>query len=170
MNLLTCSEVTFKKHITEKPEDNFAKTFVAKANLGNYWDRCYGFYDHGELCGAIITTISKSKTSPKIANLQLLHTFSKHRRKGVAKALCNFSLKYALFHHAEYFRVSAEPSAVLFYKKIGFKMLGKQKSEAQLSMFRITGDTFKNGVYDIKDHIIHKAVHKKGRGGCIEIF
>ena len=168
VNLSRCNRKTFIHNITNLKEDKFANTFVAKADMSNYWKDCVGVYNDKELLGAIILTVSKKE--PKIANLQLLHTFFKHRKKGVAAYLCQFALKKALYEKSSYFRVSSEPEAVNFYKKIGFTMLGKQKSGTQLSMFRIVDSNFKNGLYDITDPVINACVYRKGRGGCIEIF
>jgi predicted GNAT family acetyltransferase len=133
------------------------------------WDDCIGaFNEEGELMAAIITTISKRR--PFVANLQLLHTFAKHRGRGAAKALCEASLLYVKSKHAVYFRVSSEPESVGFYEKIGFKFWGKQKSGCQLSIFRIDGTTFSECDYDYTDQMINIAIHKKGKGGCVEIF
>ena len=163
-----CDLNTFKNHISENKEDKFAHTFIAKANMQDHWKFCIGLYDQLELMGAIITTFSKRE--PKTANLQLLHTFYKHRKKGVAKMLCQFSLNQAIKNQCWYFRVSAEPDAVAFYEKIGFTMLGEQKSKCQLSMFRITSNNFNQNNYSINDPIIRKAVYKKGKGGCVRVF
>lgn len=169
MKLRECSAEQFKNAITDDPADKFAKTFVAKANMQEQWSFCIGAWDEDDsLLGAIITTISKR--SPKVANLQLLHTFAKHRGKGVGRILCEDSLRFARQNAALYFRVSAEPDAVKFYERIGFTMLGKQKSGCQLSMFRITGDTFFDGDYSLENKPIYEAVHKKGKGGCVEVF
>jgi len=113
--------------------------------------------------GAIITTLSVRK--PHVANLQLLHTFAAHRRKGVARALTEQSIEWAKNRGADYFRVSCEPDAVPFYESVGFEMLGRQKSGAELSMFRMRDHEF-----DVDDPIIRKAVYKKGKGGCVEVF
>ena len=75
----------FVSAISTDKADAFAKTFVAKADMQENWDSCQGYWVDDELFGAIIVTISKRE--PKTANLQLLHTFAKHRRKGVAKVL-----------------------------------------------------------------------------------
>jgi len=169
MKLRSCSAEEFKAAITDDPADKFAKTFIAKANMQQQWDYCIGAWDGGNtLLGAIITTISKR--SPKVANLQLLHTFAKHRGNQVGRILCEESLRFAKSNDARYFRVSAEPDAVKFYEKIGFTMLGEQKSKCQLSMFKIQGDTFAEGLYDIDDSVISKAVFKKGKGGCVKVF
>lgn len=168
MKLRECTAEQFKSAITEDPADKFAKTFVAKANMQEHWGYCMGAWEDDNLLGAIITTISKRE--PKVANLQLLHTFAKHRGRGVGRVLCEHSLSFARENGSVYFRVSAEPDAVAFYERIGFQMLGKQKSGCQLSMFRIDGDRFTDGDYDINDSVISKAVFKKGKGGCVEVF
>ena len=168
MKLSNCSADQFKAAITDDPADKFAKTFVAKANMQDQWEFCVGAWDGDTLLGAIITTISKR--SPKVANLQLLHTFAEHRGKGVGRVLCEDSLRFAREQEARYFRVSAERDAVKFYEKIGFEMLGEQKSGSQLSMFRIRGDSFSDGDYDIDDTVISKAVFRKGKGGCVKVF
>ena len=168
MKLSKCTAEQFQSFITEDSADKFAKTFVAKANMQEQWEYCTGAWDGEELLGAIITTISKR--TPKVANLQLLHTFNKHRGKGVGKVLCIDSLKNARAKGAVYFRVSAEPDAVQFYERIGFTFLGEQKSKCQLSMFRITSDVISEGEFSMDDTVIYNAVHKKGKGGCVKVF
>lgn len=163
-----CDLNIFKNHISKDKEDKFAKTFISKANMQNQWSYCVGLFDKFELMGAIITTFSKRE--PKTANLQLLHTFNKHRKKGVAKLLCQFSLNQSIKNQCWYYRVSAEPEAVDFYKKIGFIMLGEQKSKCQLSMFKIISNNFKENDFNINDPIIKKAIYKKGKGGCVKVF
>jgi predicted acetyltransferase len=153
LKLSKCSRDEFIKAISNEKADNFAKTFVAKADMQDQWNDCWGAYSiDGELMAAIITTISKR--APYVANLQLLHTFAKHRGQGAAKILCQDSLRLAKKKGAKYFRVSSEPESVGFYTKVGFKFWGKQKS----------------GDYDYTDQIINNAVHRKGKGGCVEIF
>ena len=78
MKLRSCSREEFVNAITEDKADNFAKTFRAKADMQDLWGNCMGLWDGDELAGAII--VSYSKRNPIIANLQLLHTFAKHRR------------------------------------------------------------------------------------------
>lgn len=168
MKLINTSREQFEGFITSDKGDRFAKTFVAKANMQEQWDRCIGCWEGDELLGAIITTISIRK--PHVANLQLLHTFVKHRGRGVGKILCEDSLKLAIKQGAQYYRVSSEIPSIGFYKKIGFTFLGEQKSGCQLSIFRISGNHFVDGVYDMDDSIIYNAVHRKGKGGCIKIF
>ncbi len=166
MKLLSTTQEQFSKFISEDRADKFAKTFVSKANMQKQWEHCIGYWEEEELLGAIITTVSKRK--PHVANLQLLHTFAKHRRKGVARILTQDALERAISNDSEYFRVSAEPGAVDFYKSMGFRFFCKQKSGCQLSMFKINGSSYTSGLYDREDVIIDKALSKKGKGGCWE--
>ena len=171
MMLRETSREEFVKHITEDKADAFAKTFVAKADMQDIWAYCIGCWEtsaDGELMGAIITTCSKK--SPYTFNLQLLHTFAKHRRKGVARILTQNSLDRAQGLGTSYYRVSAEPDAVVFYESMGFKFLGKQKSGCSLSIFKINGKNFSDGFYDLSDPVIHAAVYKKGKGGCVLVY
>lgn len=165
MKLRKCTREEFVAAITEDKADGFAKTFRAKADMQEQWDDCIGaFDDNDELMGAIITTLGK--TSPKVANLQLLHTFNKHRRKGVAKELTNKSFIDAKWNGAVYFRVSAEPEAVAFYESVGFRFWGLQKSGCSLSIFKVVGIDISSGLYDDNDPIIRKALYS-GRKGSL---
>ena len=166
MKLHNCTREQFVAAITDDKADSFAKTFVAKADMQKNWHECLGaFNDDGELMGAIITTIGK--TNPKVANLQLLHTFAKHRRKGVAKHLTLRSFSDATWiNGAVYFRVSAEPDAVAFYESVGFKFWGKQKGGCSLSMFKVAGGRIDTGIYDENDPVIRKALFS-GRKGSL---
>ena len=168
MLLRKTSRDEFVAAITTSKEDAFAKTFVAKADMQEQWDECIGCWENNDLMGAIIVTISKRK--PHIANLQLLHTFSKFRKRGVAKYLCESMLCYVIGEDAEYMRVSAEPEAVDFYKKIGMVFLGIQKSGCSLSIFKINGYKYSDGLYDMQDPVIKKAVYRKGKGGCTQLI
>lgn len=172
MQLLPTTREQFIAAITDDKADKFAKTFRSKADMQDQWDLCLGCWDGDELMGAII--VSKSKRKPTVFNLQLLHTFAKHRRKGVAKLLVYESVRLAYLDldrdEKGYLRVSAEPDAVVFYEKVGFKFLGKQKSGSQLSMMALTSTHPKDGYYSTEDPVIYKAVYRKGKGGCVEVF
>lgn len=168
MKLRKTTRDEFVAHLTDRKEDNFAKTFVAKADMQEIWDNCMGYWEDENLLGAII--VSFSKRVPIIANLQLLHTFHSARGRGVGRILCDFAIAEANRYNASYFRVSAEPDAVKFYEKCGFTFLGEQKSGSQLSMFKMNGPTYRDGLYDIDDPVIKKAVYRKGKGGCVKIF
>lgn len=168
MKLRKTTREEFVAHITDLKEDRFAKTFVAKADMQENWDQCMGVWENDTLLGAIIVTFSKRL--PIVANLQLLHTFNASRGKGVGRILCQWALDEANRYNATYFRVSAEPDAVVFYEKCGFKFLGEQKSGSQLSMFKLNGPTYVDGIYDIDDPTINKAVYRKGKGGCVKVF
>lgn len=169
LKLRECERHEFYFSISTDKADNFAKTFIAKADITRgAWMNCIGAYEGDELTAAIITTISKNK--PYVANLQLLHTFAKHRGKGAARLLCEDALKRARANGAEYFRVSSEKEAVGFYERLGFKFWGAQKSGCQLSIFRINGDNYADADYDYSDTTINKAIHRKGKGGCVTLF
>lgn len=169
MNLQPVSREQFVAAISDSKEDKFAKTFRAKADMQEQWSQCQGcFDDDGNLMGAIIVT--KSKRLPTVYNLQLLHTFACHRKLGVGKFLVSSILEQIGNDTDSYFRVSSEPESVGFYERLGFKFLGKQKSGCQLSMFRINGSDPASGIYNIDDPAINKAVHKRGKGGCVEVF
>lgn len=164
MKLRKCSREEFVAAITNDKADSFAKTFRAKADMQEQWDECLGaFNDDNELMGAIITTLSR--TLPKVANLQLLHTFAKHRRKGVGKELTLQSYTDVVKRGAVYFRVSAEPPAVPFYESLNFRFWGKQKSGCSLSIFKVNG-LLEKGIYDENDPTIRKALYS-GRKGSL---
>ncbi len=168
MKLRKCSREEFVNSISQDKADNFAKTFRAKADMQDLWGSCMGLWENEDLAGAII--VSYSKRTPIVANLQLLHTFAKHRRKGVARELCDWAFEECKLYSAKYLRVSAEKPAVPFYEAIGMTMLGEQKSGSQLSMCQIRGKSWNECNYDLSNDIIHKAVYKKGKGGCVKIF
>jgi ribosomal protein S18 acetylase RimI-like enzyme len=169
MELRAVTKEQFVGAISDSKADKFAKTFVAKATMQGHWDWCKGcFDDDGNLMGAIIVT--KSKRLPHVYNLQLLHTFCRHRKLGVGRFLVEAVLGAIANETDCYFRVSSEPDAVGFYKRLGFKFLGKQKSGCQLSMFRINGASPSQGIYSLGEEAIFRAVHKRGKGGCVEVF
>lgn len=151
------------------PEDKFARSsFVAKCDMLDGWDDVMGaFQAEGpipHLAGAILTTLSKRL--PTVANLQLLHTFAVHRRKGVARSLVEHSLGYAR-KYASYFRVSSEPGAVDFYRACGLKFWGAQKSGTLLCIGRFDGDEL---VFDDCDPVVRAAVFSKRRGGVVDLY
>ena len=169
MRLNSVTREQFIAAITDSKDDKFAKTFVAKATMQQQWDLCQGCFDvDGNLMGAIIVT--KSKRLPTVYNLQLLHTFACHRKKGVGRFLVKGILGGIANETDSYFRVSSEPSAVGFYERLGFKFLGQQKSGCLLSMFKVTGSDPSQGVYSMNEEAIFKAVNKRGKGGCVVVF
>lgn len=166
MQLKATNREKFISHLTSDKADRFARTFVAKCDMMEAWDRCVGAWYEDKLAGAIVVTISKKK--PLTANLQLLHTFNEFRGKGVASRLCEYGLEYAFNNKAEYFRVSAELDAVVFYEKFGFKMVCRQKT-AELSMFRLSSSNIRENDMIVDEHI-WKQMNRKGKGGCIDCF
>lgn len=167
MKVKEVSREIFERSLTSAKEDSFAKTFFAKSNMMNLWDDCLGVFEGDELCCAIVVTISKRE--PKIVNLQLIHTFHKHRNKGYARLLTNLMIE-DMRNEIKYFRVSAEKTAIGFYEKLGFKFLGEQKSGTQLSMCLVTSDKISECLFDLNDPIIHREVYRKGKGGCVKVF
>ena len=170
VNYIHVDREEFMANMTDDKADGFARTFVAKANMGGdkYWDNCLGVYSDDGLMGAIIVTVSIRK--PHVANLQLLHTFAKHRRKGAATLLVQAGLNSAINEGAEYMRVSSEIPAFSFYEALGFEWIGEQKSGCRLSMFKINGEKVSDGLFDINDPVINKAAFTKAKGGCVKIF
>lgn len=165
MNVKPCTREQFVAAITDDPADKFAKTFVAKADMQGIWNLCQGAFDAaGNLMGAVIMTYSKRL--PHVANLQLLHTFAAHRRKGVARVLMQVCIDAASLE-CDYFRVSSEPGAVDFYNSIGLKFWGKQKSGCQLCIFRF--DAKGKPRYSLQDPVIRAAVFKNGKGGVVDM-
>ena len=151
----------------DKASNKFAWTFYAKANAMYLWPHARGIFNmRREVIAGIIVRVNKIQP---VANLQLLHTFSQYRRQGLAKFLvesefdrCRGTVKY--------FRVSAEEEAVPFYRALGFKFWGRQKSGCLLSVFRIAGSTIAEGEYDLQDAFIDRLLNTKARGGLVEHF
>lgn len=163
----TLSRAAFVRSLTGLREDAFAKTFIAKADMLEAWNKGWAIFSEDKVASAIITTYSKRL--PRIANLQLIHTFYPYRGLGYGRRLCKDSVFWAYQDGCEYFRVSAEPEAVDFYKACGFKFIGRQKSGCQLSMFKLTSPEIEENV-PILDSVIEKAIYSKRKGGCLEIF
>lgn len=158
-----CDE--FSLNITDLKEDKFAKTFRSKANMQDLWPCLAVLTSERLLAGAIAYTVSRQY----VANLQLLHVFHAFRNMGYGRMLCEKFLENANNISADYFRVSAEPSAVKFYERLGIRFVGKQKSGSSLAMGKL-GPTFQTCIYDIDDPVINKAVFSKAKGGCVEVY
>lgn len=163
-----CSREKFVSSLTNDPADKFAKTFVAKADAMNLWGECYGMFVGDNLAGAVIFTISKK--SPKVANLQLLHTFNKYRRNKVGSNLMAWAYVIVMSRGAEYFRVSAEPEAVPFYESIGFKFWGLQKSGCSLSIHKINKEDPRTAIYDDNDPVIRAALYSGHKGSLASSY
>ena len=148
-------------------EDKFALTFRAKANAMKLWPYAMGIRNNqGKIFAGIVVKVNK--TQP-VANLQLLHTFSVCRRRGFARLLTEHEFDRCR-GTVSYFRVSSEEEALPFYRSLGFKFWGRQKSGSCLSMFRIVGSTIAEGEYNVDDPVIRKALFTKARGGLVEHF
>ena len=149
----------------ENPGDKFAKTFMAKAKAYSIWDSCQGiFNENGELLSAMVVTLSKR--NPRVANFQLLHTFHRHRRKGAASRLLQFSLTSSRNKGAEYFRVSSEPEAKEFYEKNGIVFYGRQKSGCWLSIGKYNQEGKLE--FDAHEPYIFKALTSNRKGSLCQ--
>jgi len=168
MQLRKTTKEEFLKFITDDKADSFIKTFIIKCELRNMWDKIIGYWDGDELLGASVTTISKRK--PFIANFQLLHTFAKHRKKGVGTFLLQNAYNEAILNGVEYFRITSEKEALDFYLKRGLKFWGEQKGGCILSLFKINGNSIANGIYDIEDPIIKKTLFSNMKGSVSKLY
>lgn len=148
--------------------DRFCNAFYTKCDSQCGWDTAKGIFIEGKLAAAIVTTVSKRQ--PHIANLQLIHTFSEFRRRGLAKILTLDALKDVHAQGVPYFRVSCEKVAVPFYESLGFKFLGRQKSGCLLSMFKVGGPNVVDAIYDKSDPVIRSAIDSTRKGGLVEVF
>lgn len=150
--------------------DRFANTFVAKADALRLWDEAMvGLLDqNGHVKSAMCTRLTKRGTI--VANLQLLHTFAAHRRKGYASRLVRSEYeRIARECWAQYFRVSSEHDAVGFYRSLGLKFWGLQKSGSYLCIHFIAGFTPGEGVYQMSDWL-RGQLHSGRRGALVESF
>lgn len=147
--------------------DKFAWTFRAKARAMDLWRHglCVKNVED-EIMAAIIVRVNRRAP---VANLQLLHTFARFRRRGLARELVEREFA-RVGGEATHFRVSAEMDAIPFYRSLGFKFWGTQKSGSQLSIFRITDGDIKSGIYSLEDPVISKAINRRGRGGLVHKF
>lgn len=150
-------------------QDGFAKTFLAKADARDLWPLATGAVGSEE--GVMAASVLRlSKRAPTVANLELIHTFARFRGNGLGRALVEASFHNAGKAGAQYFRVSSEPWAVGFYRGMGFKFWGAQKSGPLLSMFRIEGDDIASGAYDAEDSVIRAALAPGRRGGVTKPY
>jgi GNAT superfamily N-acetyltransferase len=173
MGEVTRNQFVEALHVADRKLDHFAWTFRAKADAMNLWPLCLGFWAREDLTSAIIVRLSKR--TPVVANLQLLHTFARFRRRRFAKLLVESQYAAAVTNGARYFRVSSEPGALPFYRSLGFKFFGEQKSGSSLSIFKIHnpgltgyGDIW-DGIYDPDDPVIRAAVFSGRRGGVVRL-
>lgn len=153
-------------------EDKFAKTFRSKADAMDLWKwgRALWVQEGDIMALAAGIVVRPSKRAPVVANLQLLHTFARFRRKGYAARLVKEGFATAVDRYgAQYFRVSSEQEALPFYRALGFAFWGKQKSGSELSIFRVRGPEIRDGVYEEGDYQIHAAVFSGRRGGVVEL-
>ncbi len=150
--------------------DKFANTFRAKADTMKLWPHAKGlFTDDGELMCAIIIRVTK-RSGAMVANLQLLHTFGKWRRQGLARDLVLTEYSNLSFEGVEYFRVSSEITALPFYRSLGLKFWGEQKSGTLMCMHQIKSADPHDGVYQMSDPVVAGALFTKARGGIVTLY
>lgn len=147
--------------------DKFAKTFLAKADSFKLWPYAQGCFDGDRLGAAIVMRVGKR--NPVTANLELLHTFAVYRQQGLAKQLVLEEYQ-KLYRNALYFRVSSEADSVEFYRRLGFRFWGKQRSGCLLCMHAIGGTSPAQAKYDFNDPVIAGAVLSNRKGGVVEMF
>jgi ribosomal protein S18 acetylase RimI-like enzyme len=159
------------------PEDKSLRTFISKCNSMSLWSRgrFYGIYEKGQL--ASVCCFTRTVKKPYTGNLQLLHTLAKYRRKGYASKLINQSYVELVngdkwIDPLQYFRVSSEKSAVGFYKSLGFKFQGTQKSGCWLSVHMINNErpTIKNGNYCLPQDYLGRLKNANLRGSLYNVF
>jgi hypothetical protein len=149
-------------------EDRFASTFKAKADAMKLWPFVYGWVQKEQVLAAICVRVTTR--APIVANLQLLHTFAANRRKGLARALVLREYQ-RIYNEATYFRVSSEHDAVEFYRSLGLKFWGKQKSGSYLCIHKIADEDPAHGRYALVDNSdIEKLLHSGRRGSLVEEF
>lgn len=122
----------------------------------------------GSVKAAICTRLTKRGTI--VCNLQLLHTFAAHRRQGLATALVlrQYERNYKQVW-GRYFRVSSEHDAVGFYRSLGIKFWGLQKSGSYLCIHFVAGPHPSSGVYEMSDWLKGQ-LHSGRRGSLVEAF
>lgn len=153
----------------EDGSDKFATTFVAKADALKLWPNVIGMIsDDGMLMAAICVRISQR--SPLVANLQLLHTFSKFRRRGFASRLVEREYLGLYQANVQYFRVSSEPDAQEFYRSLGLKFWGEQKSGSLLCIHQVMTPNPRTGRYDPNDEFVKGLLFSGRRGSLTKPF
>lgn len=165
MRIESITKEDFGIAVSNHPDDAFAlRYFIPHATKDELWGTTYGAYKNGLLAGAIAL-----RERPNYFNIKLLHTFAAHRKQGVARALCDWAVAKAYCAGKKYFRVAANPNAFAFYRAVGFKIRGIQRSGCGLVAFRIGGPEIKHAIYE-EDEQIRQWVHAKQMGGCVKVF
>lgn len=165
--ILALQRDQFLAAITDDPRDKFAKTFRAKADARRLWNMALGEWKDDVLRGAIIGRMGKRNG---VMNLELLHVFARYRGQDIGTKLMERVLQEAEKANATHFRVSSEPNAVDFYRSLGMKFWGKQKSGSLLCIFRMQGWDPRKGIYDDGDPVVRGAVFTGQRGSVVDHF
>ncbi len=158
--MLTLTSVSRERFLEKPSQSPFYKTFLSKATAYGLWESCCGLYNSvDELLGAMVVTHSKRK--PQVTNLQLLFTFPEYRGQGVGSTLLKHAVDSGKNSGSAYFRVSSEPSSVIFYEKNGIKFWGNQKSGCSLALMKYAPEG--NLVMEMDDFVTKSLIsNRKG--------
>jgi GNAT superfamily N-acetyltransferase len=151
-------------------EEEFRKYYIRECDDMEGWASTFGAWQDGFediLLGAI--TIKIPKRWPLCCNIKLLYVFGASQGHGVGSELCQFAFRMAHFCKAEYFRVSVNPKAEQFYRKLGFKYWGRQRSGCFLSVFKVNGPEITDGLY-VRDRYVDNCLTKGCLGSLKEDF
>lgn len=153
----------------DKKLDRFAGTFCAKADTMNLWPLAVGVVSNINKVVFAAICMRVSQRQPLIANLQLLHTFAHYRRQGLARRLVLHEYGKLMRQRVKYFRVSSEAESVEFYRSLGLKFWGEQKSGSLLCMHKVTSVHPEDGVYEL-DPVVQAAINSGRRGSLVKQF
>jgi GNAT superfamily N-acetyltransferase len=165
----------FKAAVT--PAEKHASSYTLSAsvfasrwkflNITDDYPGLMGVWSPSGLAGATVVTVSKRQ--PRLSTMDLLFTFVAHRRRGVGAALVKWALQYAFEIGSLYFRVASKFNSVEFYRSLGFRFWGFQKSGGSLSFFRFSPVSWQpsEADYDLSDPFIYRNVFTKHVGGVV---
>lgn len=150
--------------ITEGSSEKFFKKMKRGLVDDNCQDLILCAYDGETPLGFIAT-----KQVRNYANLKWIATLPEARGKGAFRALCENAVNNAYKAGLEYFRVSINAPALGAYKKVGFEVLGEQRSNCFLSIGQLKDGSVSGMDWSI-DETIWKMANQKPRGGCIVLY
>lgn len=163
----------YAKLVTKETKklDKFCGRFLKKTDDMKAWDRVWCvFDDDGSMMGAVMVTVAKRKAG-NISNLQLLHTWYDHRRKGVANLLVQKAFEVAK-SQGKYMRISmiADEGSLDFYRNAGFVIIGTQRAGSYFSMCRLDGDSLHDSHFDLTDPVIRSVATSGTRGSVVKFL
>jgi ribosomal protein S18 acetylase RimI-like enzyme len=163
----------YAKLVTKESKklDKFCGRFLKKTDDMDAWEKVWSvFDDDGSMMGAVMVTVAK-RNAGNISNLQLLHTWYNHRRKGVANILVQKAFEVAKCQ-GKYMRISmiADDGSLDFYRNAGFVIIGKQRAGSYFSMCRLEGDSLHDSHFDLTDPVIRSVATSGTRGSVVEFL